>query len=94
MQSAVKENSFHYMRTLSETVSESCQRGAHVKTVLIEHWSIELRYCCCFTGLEWVKTHLYVSKCQSLQVSSNTVIQVLSESKQLRKNTCATVYYI
>ncbi len=48
------------MRMLSETVSESCQRGVHVKTVLIEHWSIELRYCCCFTGLEWVKTHLCV----------------------------------
>ncbi len=58
-----------YVRTVWETISERCQRGAHVKTVLIVHWRIERNYFCCFIGLERLNTHTCMCQCPSLQVS-------------------------
>ncbi len=51
------------MHAVWETVSEHCQRGAHLKTVLIVPCSIERNNFYCFTGLERLNTH--TSMCQN-----------------------------
>ncbi len=79
MQSATKENLFHYMRALSE-------RRVHVKTVLIEHGSSGV--ICHFIGLEQLNTHLYVSK---MPVFASILVNTVGESKQLRKKTCDSI---
>ncbi len=61
MQSAAKENSFSYMCELSERLFLSADKEACARDF------------CSFIGLELLNTHLYVSKCSSLQVSKSNL---------------------
>ncbi len=75
------------MRAVWETVSERCQRGAHVKTVFIERRSTELLFLPLFRPWMVKYTYFYVKMPVFASILVNTVMQVLSESKQLRKKT-------
>ncbi len=87
MQSAVKESSFRCLRHCFWALSERCARedGVHGAR------STELLFLPLFRPWMVKYTHLYVKMHVFASILLNTVIQVLSESKQLRMKTCVTV---
>ncbi len=79
MQSAVKESSFRCLRDCFWALSERCAREDGVHGARSTELYVQGR------------THLYVKMHVFASILLNTVIQVLSESKQLRMKTCVTV---